>query len=543
MKKQTINFSWPATLSDFKQDETQGNFSRGKLSVFYKGETADHRYFSDEFAEEVIKTLPYSPVVSQYDEDSEDFIGHASEQQIYGIVDPCTEIEFKELEDGKTWCVCDVVLYTERPDKTGEIAKKIIGQPHSLELDPKTVKYKVNYDEKKHFKNIEFTAGSFVGVSVLGKNQKPAFTGSGFFSCDEFESKMQILKNYCASQADEKQSGGESMNLQEFMTLSWGEISTKVNDAICEEYHKDAYTYVVDMYADYAIARFYYYMESGSRLMKINYTCDEQGNVTLGDIIEVHVAYEPVAQEAEVEVEKNMEQIDETSIDAVNSLSNEEPEDNKDEEENVEDKKEDEEVTEAKAKEDDEVEKCVEDVKEDDKEEEKEDDKEEEVKDEINCASEVQPIEPSNDNFEEEIVEENSLADETPAQVSNVEITPTQMEASVENEQDNIQETNSGTTSLTESERQEFEALKREKKVNIVNSYKDSLTEEEYENFVSNIDNFSEQGLELELLKIYKRQQQESNNSAKQVRAFAFAPINNATSDSPLDAFVRKNTR
>ena len=524
MKKQTINFSWPATLSDFKQDETQGNFSRGKLSVFYKGETADHRYFSDEFAEEVIKTLPYSPVVSQYDEDSEDFIGHASEQQIYGIVDPCTEIEFKELEDGKTWCVCDVVLYTERPDKTGEIAKKIIGQPHSLELDPKTVKYKVNYDEKKHFKNIEFTAGSFVGVSVLGKNQKPAFTGSGFFSCDEFESKMQILKNYCASQADEKQSGGESMNLQEFMTLSWGEISTKVNDAICDEYHRDAYTYVVDMYENYAIARFYYYVESGSRLMKINYTCDEQGNVTLGDIVEVHVTYEPVAVENITDVEKNMEQIDETSIDAVNSLSNEEPEDDTNEE-NVE--------------EDDNINKCVENVKEDDKEEE-----EEEVNTEnVDCASEIQPIEQSNDSFEE-VVEENSLADETPAQVSNVETTPTQMEASVEDEQNNNeQETNSSSTSLTESERQEFETLKREKKINLINSYKESLTEDELNSFIERVDSFTDETLELELLKTYKRKQQEDSNNTKPIRAFAFAPINNATNDSALDAFVRKNKR
>ena len=52
MKKQSINFSWPVTLSDFSQDSVQENFSRGKLKVFFKGETADHRFFSDEFAEQ-----------------------------------------------------------------------------------------------------------------------------------------------------------------------------------------------------------------------------------------------------------------------------------------------------------------------------------------------------------------------------------------------------------------------------------------------------------------------------------------------------------
>ena len=55
MKKQTINFSWPATLSNFSTDSSQENFTRGKLRVFYKGETADHRYFSDEFSEELVK--------------------------------------------------------------------------------------------------------------------------------------------------------------------------------------------------------------------------------------------------------------------------------------------------------------------------------------------------------------------------------------------------------------------------------------------------------------------------------------------------------
>ena len=140
MKKPAINYSWPVILSDFSQDSVNENFSRAKLAVFFKGETQDKRYFSDSFAEKVIATLPYTPVVSCYDEEKEDFVGHASEQQIYGIVDPCVAPVFETRDDGKVWCIAEVVLYTERPDKTGEIAQKIVGQPHSLELNPKTVK-------------------------------------------------------------------------------------------------------------------------------------------------------------------------------------------------------------------------------------------------------------------------------------------------------------------------------------------------------------------------------------------------------------------
>ena len=112
------------------------------------------------------------------------------------------------------------MYYTERPDKVGEIAKKIAGHSQSLELDPSTVKYNINYDERRHFKNVEFTAGKFIGVSVLGKDQKPAFTGSSFFSCDDFDAKMKILRDYCESHQDRQTDGGNEMNLQEFMKLS-----------------------------------------------------------------------------------------------------------------------------------------------------------------------------------------------------------------------------------------------------------------------------------------------------------------------------------
>ena len=192
MKRNKINFRWPATLSFVTESEKENErFSRGKLKVFYKGETADHRFFSNEFSEELIKSLPYTPIVSHYDEKKDDFVGHATEQDIYGIVDPRGEITFETDENDVTWAVCDTIYYTERPDKVGEIAKKIEGHSQSLELDPHTVKYTVNYDERKHFKNIEFTAGHFIGVSVLGNDQEPAFTGSAFFASNEqFKQKM-----------------------------------------------------------------------------------------------------------------------------------------------------------------------------------------------------------------------------------------------------------------------------------------------------------------------------------------------------------------
>ena len=127
MKKNTLNFSLPARMTDFVTDESNPCFSRGKLNIFYKGLTADGRLFDEEFSNALLPTAAYAPVVGYYDREQEDFIGHAPEQAIYGIIDPKIEPVFKVLDDGNVWAVVDVVLYTERPGEVGEIAKKIVG--------------------------------------------------------------------------------------------------------------------------------------------------------------------------------------------------------------------------------------------------------------------------------------------------------------------------------------------------------------------------------------------------------------------------------
>ena len=536
MKKQVINFSWPAQLSDFAKDTVQENFSRGRLKVFYKGETADHRFFSDSFSEELIKSLPYTPVVSYYDEEKEDFVGHATEQQVLGIVDPCIEPSFEEDEEGKVWCVCDVVLYTERPDRVGDLAKKIVGHKQSLELDPSSVQYKINYDEKMHFKNIEFTAGRFVGVSVLGNDQKPAFSGSAFFACDEnFESKMKILREYCEKRNDQQIEGGNEMNLQEFMKLSWGEVSTKVEQAVAKEYENDAYCYIVDMFEDAAIVRFYYYMESGSKLMKINYTCDENGNVCLGDIAEVRVTYEEVVA---VSSTATVTEVEEVGVENATEVKVDEEEKEVVEDEDFQEEKEDEESGKVEIPEDEKDENFVEESKEEEEEEvteesesteesETEDDKE----DKVVCAA-------CGDEVEEDEKEADSTAEA--ADVSNAEVTLIERVVNDGDEQVSTEETNTSSASFTNSERAEFEALKREKKIKLLESYKESLDEEEFNTFLGSIDSFDEKDLEIELLKAYKASK---DKEPKPTRAFAFAPILNQKNaeTSSLDSFIRNN--
>ena len=519
MKKPTINFSWPVVLSDFSNNEDKNYeiFSRCKLKVFYKGETADHRYFSDEFADQLIRSLPYTPVVSRYDDESEDFEGHASRQEIFGIVDPCGKITFEEdEEDGKTWCVTDVVLYTERPDQLGELAKKIPGHPHSLELDPKSTKYKINYDDKKHFKNIEFTAGDFVGVSVLGMNQKPAFTGSSFFDENsEFAKKMQLLKDYCERRLEENQHGGEKMNLSEFIKLTWGDISAKVVDAIEKEYQAELYFYPVDFYDDSVVCHVYSLIDGSTTYLKFYYTIDENAVVTLGEVKEVHVVWEEMPEPAPApEPPSPNASLEDNTTSAETDMGQAEPEPS----------------AEPKVGEQTDFDNQTPETTPD--------------PEPVSAASTIENEEGHNSN------DQQSNFTGAAASVTNVEDAPLVNEGQQVNESEcgheNKQTESSSSTSFTDSEREEYENLKKAKKVQLVESYRNVLTEEQYNNYMSSIDTFSAEDLELDLLKIYKRVNDEVNTTSVRGigRAFTvYAPETNKDTENPLDAFVRKNLK
>ena len=198
MKKNSI----PVFIEDLAVDTANAKYSKAKLKIYYVGQTVDKRLFTKEFSDKLLSTIAYTPVVGYYSVADDDFIGHNNVQHIYGIVPESATLEYQEDADqGVTFAVTDVILYTGREDNIGAVASKIVGKQHSLELDPKTVAYKINYDEAGSFKNIEFTAGELIGLSVLGDNEKPAFSGSEFFSAEQLpdfvteenQSKYQAL--------------------------------------------------------------------------------------------------------------------------------------------------------------------------------------------------------------------------------------------------------------------------------------------------------------------------------------------------------------
>ena len=208
-----VNLSIPVNLFDFRESANP-LYSYAKLKIFYIGMTGDNRLFTKKFSNSLLETIAYVPVVGFYDEEEEDFKGHHAEiQNIYGIVPEDTVLDYIE-EDGKEYAVCDVILYTGREDKTGKIAQKIVGKSHSLELDPKTIEYKVNKDSFGKVKNIEFLSGSLLGLSILGDNERPAFSGSEFFTeKTHFAELIEDLKREMKEFTKQKEKRGEGMDL------------------------------------------------------------------------------------------------------------------------------------------------------------------------------------------------------------------------------------------------------------------------------------------------------------------------------------------
>lgn len=552
MKKRTINCSWPVILSDFSKDNSNQNenFSRGKLEVFYIGETADHRKFSKEFAENLVKSLPYTPIVSCYNEEEDDFEGHAAEQQIYGIVDPRVEPQFITKENGEVWCVCDVVYYTERPDKTGEIAAKIAGHAHSLELDPNSIEYVVNYDENKRFQNIEFTAGTFVGVSVLGSKQRPAFTGSAFFESNaDFDEKMHLLKNYIEQKGETE----NTMDTQDFAELSFEEIQQRVATAIDSKYSDECcWAYIVECFNDSVVFEICNSIERTCNLYRVPFSFDASLNVILGEAVQVTRTYEPVSpaisEEPVISEATDMETVIAPSTDveekadgAKETYSNEDnadlDKDDKDAEEKEDEADEDEkeelaDATSTNVESDPQVVETPEVVS----------------VESTEPTPEISPVIPEEVREGQPENKENIepaapiIQSETAIVNSNEEPATGNPENYVEGEQhdDNTSSDNTSFAAPIDDQKKEEEVAQfsAAQKLLLVNEYKELLSPEQITDFANRIDEYADkQSLEIDLLKAYKAK------TLAQPTMRIFSHINssdNSTSGNSLDDTVRK---
>ena len=259
--------NFPVTVYG-KMEKFSDTISRGRCRVFYKGRNRNGTYITDEFAEKLIASAPYTPVKGIYDGDCEDYTDHGqkrSEGRIYGIVpaDPNFAWEKYEDEDGKTreYACFDVLYYTALYKEAGQID----GKGESMELFRDTLKGEWKIMDGK--KTYVFTDGCFLGLQALGDDVEPCFEGASFYQLDgekapevsedniialleKYEKKIDLFQNH--------EQGGNTMPNINFK-VSDGQkfdfLFNLLNPNFNEEGGWAIENVICDVYDEYAIVR------------------------------------------------------------------------------------------------------------------------------------------------------------------------------------------------------------------------------------------------------------------------------------------------
>lgn len=200
--KEMTNF--PVTLYG-KMERFSDTISKGRCRVFYKGRNRNGTYITDEFAQKLVDSAPYTPIKGIYSQEGNGFSDHGKERtegRIYGVVaaDPNFAWEQHQDCDGitRTYACFDVLYYTALYEEAGQID----GSAQSMELYRKTLKgsWRRMADGRDAY---VFTDGCFLGLQVLGEEVEPCFEGASFYTCennilsllDKYEKKLSNFEN------------------------------------------------------------------------------------------------------------------------------------------------------------------------------------------------------------------------------------------------------------------------------------------------------------------------------------------------------------
>ena len=256
--------------------------SKARCRIFYKYENRNGTYITDEFAQKLISSLPYTPVKGIYDNFDEDYTDHGLKRdlgRIYGIVPENPNFSWEkhldEDEIEREYACCDVYIFTALYEE----ASQIVGKSQSMELYPPSIKGDwAIINGKKLFK---FEDGCFLGLQILGNDVEPCFEGAAFFTFyNDLKNAIKKLERYSL---DSNIKGGKSemtkLNFKLSDSQKHDAIWVLLNDKYTEESNWEVSYTILDIYDDYALV---YSYEAGS-YERVYYTKnDETDSVELG---------------------------------------------------------------------------------------------------------------------------------------------------------------------------------------------------------------------------------------------------------------------
>ena len=207
------SFEFPVVLFG-KLEPINETISKGRCRIFYKGPNRNGSYITDQFAEKLLKSLPYTPIKGIYDEYMSDYEDHGeknSDGRIYGIVPENPNVTWEEHQDSdgqvRVYATADVYIFTALYEE----AQDVFTKTQSMEIYLPSIVGDWQYIKgQKYF---VFEEGCFLGLQILGDEVEPCFEGAAFFSLyDSLKTAIhKIEKQNMAFSKQDK--GGKKMKI------------------------------------------------------------------------------------------------------------------------------------------------------------------------------------------------------------------------------------------------------------------------------------------------------------------------------------------
>lgn len=179
-----------------KPEKVTATLSKCRGRYFYRGMNRNRTYITDDFARQLIESLPYAPIKGIFNMDELDFEDHGytnSDGKIYGIVPENPNFAWeKHLDkDGieREYACSDVILFTALYPEANLIPTK----PQSMEIYSKDLEGEWMISEEDGEPYFLFKKGRLLGLQVLGDEVEPCFEGAAFF---ELRKRARDLYHY-----------------------------------------------------------------------------------------------------------------------------------------------------------------------------------------------------------------------------------------------------------------------------------------------------------------------------------------------------------
>lgn len=258
--------------------------SKCRVRIFYKGLNRNRTYITEDFAQQLIASLPYAPIKGIFSYSDVDFEDHGEDNtdgRIYGVVPENPNFAWEKHldEDGveREYATADVYLFTGLYPE----ASLVPGKPQSMEIFKDTFQGEWRIWEQDGKPYFLFLKGSLVGLQTLGKNVEPCFEGAAFYSLyKEFQNCLEYINNNRKKEEDKMDKTIFRLSDDEKWELLFDALNPECNE---EGGWKCSY-YILSVYDDYALC----YDRDNKQHTRVYYTKNDN-SVTIGEKVTVYI--------------------------------------------------------------------------------------------------------------------------------------------------------------------------------------------------------------------------------------------------------------